>query len=528
MCLGLMNLGRTPIRPFLLLLIATPCWFLARADLPSELNAAAEALERGEYLPAETRLLAIEKRLTPESGNSLTEATILLKLAAIYTAQNRYNELTSVLHRAIAIYENLPGEYHNLSTALNNLGAVCERTGKITEAMGLYLRALQVREAALGPDSPELAALLSNLGNIEREQGLYAAAERRLLRGLQLSLNAAGTAVTRSRILNNLGLLYRTEERYAEADANYRQALALEGEIDTGTTLNNLADLLNAEGKLAEAEEVIRRALELQQRRFGAGSVEVAGIINNLGGICDGLGKNGEARTLFERASGILEAKFGPESPLLGPILNNLGRLYLAAGDLKKADPVLKRALRLVEKTNGPDHLEVASTLTNLAILNASQRHYREAEILNERSLRILTKMADSTQPSMRAVLMIGAVLNNMGFVSFGRHRYATAEEQFLKAIETKRKTGSALDVSVAPVYRNLGDVYVAEKRFQDAKRCYGEAIRIWDATAPQNSQLAAPLENYAKVLRKTEDYAEAELAETRALGIRVRSSLRN
>jgi len=116
-----------------------------------------------------------------------------------------------------------------------------------------------------------------------------------------------------------------------------------------------------------------------------------------------------------------------------------------------------------------------------------------------------------------------------MGFVSFGRHEYATAEQQFLKAIEIKRKTGPSLEASLASVYRNLADVYVVEKRYEDAKRCYSEAIHIWDATsAALNPQFAATLETYAQLLRKLEDYAGAEQAETRALGIRVRSSLRN
>jgi tetratricopeptide (TPR) repeat protein len=165
--------------------------------------------------------------------------------------------------------------------------------------------------------------------------------------------------------------------------------------------------------------------------------------------------------------------------------------------------------------------LEVAGALINLALLNALQKHYDEADALNERSLRILAKVSDSAHP------LTGSVLNNMGFVSFGRHQYAKAQEQFLHAIEAKRKSGPELDPSLAAMYRNLGDVYATEKRYVDAKSCYGEAIRIWDATSgPLNPQLATPLENYARVLRKTEDFAEAEQAETRALGIRVRNSL--
>jgi hypothetical protein len=42
----------------------------------------------------------------------------------------------------------------------------------------------------------------------------------------------------------------------------------------------------------------------------------------------------------------------------------------------------------------------------------------------------------------------------------------------------------------------------------------------------PQNQELIPKLEAYAQTLRKLDDYAEAEKAETRALGIRVRNAL--
>ena len=83
------------------------------------------------------------------------------------------------------------------------------------------------------------------------------------------------------------------------------------------------------------------------------------------------------------------------------------------------------------------------------------------------------------------------------------------------------------MHTDAANILKNLGDVYRAEKRYTYARECYRRALEIWEKTmGPQNPQLIAKLEVYADVLRKLDDYAGAEQAETRALGIRVRSTL--
>jgi tetratricopeptide (TPR) repeat protein len=74
---------------------------------------------------------------------------------------------------------------------------------------------------------------------------------------------------------------------------------------------------------------------------------------------------------------------------------------------------------------------------------------------------------------------------------------------------------------------RNLGTVYVAEGRNSDALESYQRAIEFHEAAlGPNCPPLIADLEAYAVVLRKVNDYAGAENASVRALGIQVRNSL--
>ena len=73
---------------------------------------------------------------------------------------------------ALAIYEKTLGPDHpEVAKDLVNLGnAFCDQN-QHAEAVPLYLRALAIDQAALGDDHPEVAMDLSNLGIVYRVQG---------------------------------------------------------------------------------------------------------------------------------------------------------------------------------------------------------------------------------------------------------------------------------------------------------------------------------------------------------------------
>ncbi|HXI42321.1 MAG TPA: tetratricopeptide repeat protein, partial [Bryobacteraceae bacterium] len=73
----------------------------------------------------------------------------------------------------------------------------------------------------------------------------------------------------------------------------------------------------------------------------------------------------------------------------------------------------------------------------------------------------------------------------------------------------------------------NLAAVYMAQRRFTDTARLYQRALPLRErAVGSEHLKLAEALEHYAGVLRKLEEYAEAEKAEVRATGIRVRKAV--
>jgi tetratricopeptide (TPR) repeat protein len=87
------------------------------------------------------------------------------------------------LKRTLAVLEKSLGPDHpNVAFTLNNLGEVYRAQGRYAAAAPLYPRALAIAEKRLGPDHPTLAALLDNyavvLRGAERDVEALEAEER--------------------------------------------------------------------------------------------------------------------------------------------------------------------------------------------------------------------------------------------------------------------------------------------------------------------------------------------------------------
>ena len=73
-----------------------------------------------------------------------------------------------------------------LADELTDKGVTLYQEGRHTEAEPLYLRALAIRESALGPDHPDVATALSTLGVLYHNMGRYTEAEPLYQRALAI------------------------------------------------------------------------------------------------------------------------------------------------------------------------------------------------------------------------------------------------------------------------------------------------------------------------------------------------------
>ena len=170
------------------------------------------------------------------------------------------------------------------------------------------MRALAIREKALSPEHPDVAASL-----------------------------------------NNLAMLLHSQGRYVEADPLYQRALVvLEKSLgrdhpSVATALNNIALFHSAQGNYADAEPLAKRSLAIREKALGPGHPGVAISLNNLAELYRMQRKYAEAEPLYRRAVSVSEAALGPEHPQLAASLLNLAELYRAQGRAEVAEPMFER-----------------------------------------------------------------------------------------------------------------------------------------------------------------------------------------
>ena len=279
--------------------------------------------------------------------------TLVSNLGSNYTQAGRFEEGIEFGRRALDARLALHGETLHLEVAYSTdaLASALEMAGRFDEAEPLYLRSMEIREALLGPDHPNVTVLKNNLGALyvrtgRHEQGVpllgeVVAAERRhVLNPMRLgqSLSNYGTALGRA-------------GRYAEAIDALRESEALFSELlgsddpVLAFPRNGLGDALAALGRSAEAEAVYRAGLDVRERGLPENNPDLAFSRNKLGIFLLGEGRLAEAEALLEQARDERIATLSEGHPDRVDSSIQMGRLRAAQGRSKEASDFLRRAI---------------------------------------------------------------------------------------------------------------------------------------------------------------------------------------
>lgn len=188
--------------------------------------------------------------------------------------------------------------------------------------------------------------------------------------------------------LNNLGLLLQDQERYQEAEQAYLRAGAIDEKAYgpeshvMATDLSNLGGLYIDQERDAEAVPLLQRALELAEQAFGPDHPLVSKTLNNLASAYDHLDRREEAEQLYVRSLRIDERVYGQDHPQVAIALNNLATSLTMRRLYQHAEPLFQRSLAIREKALGPHHPATAAAVENLAYLyRLSNRPDAAAEV---------------------------------------------------------------------------------------------------------------------------------------------------
>src|SRR5437667_553845 len=191
---------------------------------------------------------------------------------------------------------------------LNALANLYRAEGRLDWAETVLGRARAMAEVWLGPESPELATTLNNLGALHTNEQKFSEAEEPLSGPWPCASNSWDRSIPRS--LRNLGeaLLNPYRPRYAEAESLLKRSLEIDQKAlgpehpAVATTLDDLAALYTAEGRYAEAEPLERKALEIFEHTLPSDHPYVADGLQPYAALLRKMNRQAEADTLEARA----------------------------------------------------------------------------------------------------------------------------------------------------------------------------------------------------------------------------------
>jgi len=360
-------------------------------------------------------------------------------------------------------------------------------------AIGLLKRILVIDEKALGPDDPQVALDLRELGVEYEFLHNSASAERSFRRAVQIAESAQQmNSFLRVQVLSDAGQFYRNQGRYEEAEALLRESLEMGKNLPPrqATTFVNLrvslAEVLRKEGKGDEAERLLAEPVAqgavssatvdategvgayndfLQARAYkDAGRLQDAELhhrlvisapeaagrpyldmaMDQLANICHSQHRDGEAEELLLRALHLREREVSEVSPRSNPqraaILSTphaLENFYRDQGRLSEIEPVYKRALEIQEKYYGPTDDSVSITLWCLAAVYQEEKNFEEALPLLWRALQIKEKNLGADDP--QSIFILEQYANTLQ--ELGRTAEADQMHARAKQLGASRKT---------------------------------------------------------------------------------------
>ncbi|MEW6264879.1 MAG: tetratricopeptide repeat protein [Thermodesulfobacteriota bacterium] len=471
-------------------------------------------------------LVLFSSRLLAQEGDLEKAEAINWQVLELYQ-QGRYAEAVPLAKEALAIREKLLGPEHpDTATSVNNLGLLYMVLGNYPQAEPLLKRSLAVREKVLGPEHRDTSQSVNNLAGFYDILGDYARAEPLLQRALAIREKVLGPEhPDTARSLNNLAEVYRARGKYAEAEPLYERALAIVEKVlgpehpDTAKSLSNLGLLYQMLGHYAQAEPLYKRALAIREKVLGPEHPDTSTSLNNLAEVYRARGDYTKAEPLYKRALVISEKALGPEHPDTSTSLNNLARLYKAMGHYAQAEPLYKRALAIKEKVLGPEHPSFATSLNNLALLYQTMGHYAQAEPLYRRALAIREKALGPEHPDT------ARSLDTLAGLYWAVGNYAQAEPLLLRSLAIREKVLGPEHLGTAGSLNNLAGLYNALGDYARAEPLHKRALAILEKVlGPEHPDTATGLNNLAVFYYTRGFYDRAEPLYKRVLAIREKA----
>ena len=353
-----------------------------------------------------------------------------------------------------------------------------------------------------------------NLGNVYQSQYKYAEAKAVYERAITIMKEISDKKGEAASYLN-LGTVYRSQNKYAEAKEVYEKAITTMKEIGDkngeATCYGNLGNVYKSQNKYVEAKELYERAITTM-KEIGDKNGE-ANCYVELGNVYQSPNKYVEAKELYERAVTIMN-EIGDKNGE-ATCYGELGNVYQSQNKYVEAKELYEKAITIMKDIC--DKNGEAKCCVNLENVYRSQNKYVEAKELYEKAIIIMKEIGDKEGEAK--------CYESPGIVYYSQNRYVEAKELYERANTIMKEIGDKN--GEASCYGNLGSVFASLGEYVKAKECFENALAInqkidgrkLDAALIGNlGSVYISLRNY----RKSKEYLEKAITINMEIGDRA------
>ncbi len=205
-------------------------------------------------------------------GDPLQMASSLSSLGQLKYQQKDYAQAEDCFRRALELREQaLGGDHPTVISSINNLAALYVARGALDDAEPLLQRAMAVTIKRVEASQADLAVNLNNLVRLYVKRGDYSRAEPMLTQLLAMKRPLGPEHPEVAAVLVTLAKLRQSMSQPDAAERIWRRVLAVRertlppNDTTIAATLNGLADACAAQGRLADELEMRERSLAIRE-----------------------------------------------------------------------------------------------------------------------------------------------------------------------------------------------------------------------------------------------------------------------
>jgi eukaryotic-like serine/threonine-protein kinase len=466
-----------------------------------------------------------------------TEADVRRIVGRTYASLGMFDEATPHVERAATLARELDGpRSFRLARTLSVRAAIARERGRFDAAIADYEAAATMVAALAADPSPTedegrprdkeqeeetIFALRADYANALAAAGRRAEAEAILRAELQKDL-ASGVESRRTQILtNSLAVLLQTDERLDEAEALYREALAIGVRalgVDSSDTIvarMNLGGALKARGRKAEAAALIEASYADLKRVFGDGHPKTGDAARILGDLRFEEGRMKDALPYYEESVAVRAKIEGEGSPRVAEAKQRLAAVLKRLGSYDRAATLESEALEVLVARDGPESKATLDARLRLANTLAPARRYAEAEAIFRDLLERCPRVLGEDDPTTVVAT------NSFGVLLMGRGRFAEAEPYVRRALDLGRRSVGPDSPDTLATQHNLAAILRETGAFEESVATARDVVeRFEKVLGPKHANLAVARGSLGESLAKVGRIAEAETEFRSAIAI--------